>query len=155
MCVAGSTDHQRDVFAEIWKKVKEHRVKDASDFEWLKQTRLYWNNDTESALISIADVEFSYCYEYLGVKERLAITPLTDRQVGTLRNHTSVDGGALASEAVQETHGDFLEPSKVENVQHYCGRWRYSFMQVLLDLLPSSGDVLRRSPCRSCWNWED
>ncbi|KAL8430801.1 hypothetical protein ACSSS7_005705 [Eimeria intestinalis] len=73
--------HQRDVFAEIWKKVKEHRVKDSTDFEWLKQTRLYWNNDTESALISIADVEFSYCYEYLGVKERLAITPLTDRQV--------------------------------------------------------------------------
>lgn len=70
---------QRDVFADLWKKVKEHRLKDASDFEWLKQTRLYWNNDAESALISIADVEFSYCYEYLGVKERLAITPLTDR----------------------------------------------------------------------------
>ncbi|CDI82587.1 hypothetical protein EAH_00029220 [Eimeria acervulina] len=73
--------HQRDVFAELWKKVKEHRLKDSSDFEWLKQTRLYWNNDAESALISIADVEFSYCYEYLGVKERLAITPLTDRRV--------------------------------------------------------------------------
>lgn len=72
---------QRDVFAELWKKVKEHRLKDSSDFEWLKQTRLYWNNDAESALISIADVEFSYCYEYLGVKERLAITPLTDRRV--------------------------------------------------------------------------
>lgn len=79
--MVSSSSIQRDVFAEIWKKVKEHRVKDANDFEWLKQTRLYWNNDSESALISIADVEFSYCYEYLGVKERLAITPLTDRQV--------------------------------------------------------------------------
>ncbi|CDI77652.1 hypothetical protein EPH_0029460 [Eimeria praecox] len=80
--------HQRDVFADLWKKVKEHRLKDSSDFEWLKQTRLYWNNDAESALISIADVEFSYCYEYLGVKERLAITPLTDRRVWTLRSHS-------------------------------------------------------------------
>ncbi|CDJ43277.1 hypothetical protein ETH_00008805 [Eimeria tenella] len=74
--------HQRDVFADIWKKVKEHRLKDSSDFEWMKQTRLYWNNESESAVISIADVEFSYCYEYLGVKERLAITPLTDRHSG-------------------------------------------------------------------------
>lgn len=71
--------HQRDLFTEIWKKVKEHRVKDHTDFEWLKQTRLYWKPDTDNALIAIADVEFTYSYEYLGVKERLAITPLTDR----------------------------------------------------------------------------
>ncbi|KFG44920.1 putative dynein heavy chain [Toxoplasma gondii FOU] len=72
--------HQRDVFADLWKKVKEHRLRDSSDFEWLKQTRLYWKTDTDNALIAIADVDFTYSYEYLGVKERLAITPLTDRQ---------------------------------------------------------------------------
>ncbi|PFH32513.1 putative dynein gamma chain, flagellar outer arm [Besnoitia besnoiti] len=71
--------HQRDVFADLWKKVKEHRLKDSSDFDWLKQTRLYWKADSDNALIAIADVEFTYSYEYLGVKERLAITPLTDR----------------------------------------------------------------------------
>ncbi|KFH02717.1 putative dynein gamma chain, flagellar outer arm [Toxoplasma gondii VAND] len=71
--------HQRDVFADLWKKVKEHRLRDSSDFEWLKQTRLYWKTDTDNALIAIADVDFTYSYEYLGVKERLAITPLTDR----------------------------------------------------------------------------
>ncbi|OEH76364.1 dynein gamma flagellar outer [Cyclospora cayetanensis] len=60
--------HQRDVFTDIWKKVKEHRIKDASDFEWLKQTRLYWNADTENTLISIADVEcYLTCSQALGM----------------------------------------------------------------------------------------
>ena len=71
--------HQRDLFSEVWKKVKEHKVKDETDFEWLKQTRFYWRTDTDHAIVSIADVDFTYFYEYLGVKERLVITPLTDR----------------------------------------------------------------------------
>jgi len=71
--------HQKDLFQEIWKKVKEHKVRDENDFEWLKQTRMYWKADSEHALISIADVDFIYSYEYLGCKERLVITSLTDR----------------------------------------------------------------------------
>jgi dynein heavy chain len=71
--------HQKDLFQEIWKKVKEHKVKDENDFEWLKQTRFFWKTDADHALISIADVDFIYSYEYLGCKERLVITPLTDR----------------------------------------------------------------------------
>jgi dynein heavy chain len=71
--------HQKDLFQEVWKKVREQKVKDENDFEWLKQTRIYWKGETDHAVISIADVDFVYSYEYLGVKERLVITALTDR----------------------------------------------------------------------------
>merc|ERR1719281_450582 len=71
--------HQKDLFQDIWKMVKQHLVKDENDFEWLKQTRCYWKSETDHAVISIADVDFVYSYEYLGCKERLVITALTDR----------------------------------------------------------------------------
>ncbi|CAK0822430.1 unnamed protein product [Prorocentrum cordatum] len=71
--------HQKDLFQEVSKKVKEGKVKDHNDFEWLKQTRVYWKQETDNAMISIADVDFVYSYEYLGCKERLVITALTDR----------------------------------------------------------------------------
>jgi dynein heavy chain len=71
--------HQRDLFFEVWQKVKQQKVKDEHDFEWLKQTRVYWSSDIDHAQICIADVAFTYSYEYLGPKERLVITQLTDR----------------------------------------------------------------------------
>jgi dynein heavy chain len=92
--------HQRDLFNDIWKKVKEHRIKDEGDFEWLKQTRFYWKSDIEHAIVSIADVDFTYSYEYLGVKERLVITPLTDRCYLTLSQALGICyGGAPAGPA--------------------------------------------------------
>lgn len=71
--------HQRDLFQEVQRKVKEQKVRDENDFEWLKQTRIYWKTETDQAVISIADNDFVYSYEYLGCKERLVITALTDR----------------------------------------------------------------------------
>ncbi len=42
------------------------------------QARFYWRDDKDTVIISICDVDFEYSFEYLGVKERLVVTPLTD-----------------------------------------------------------------------------
>ena len=86
--------HQRDVFEEVVRK----RVRDPEDFEWQKQARFYWRHDVEHAQVSVADVDFRYMCEYLGVKDRLVITPLTDRCYITLsqvgKNKLTPFGGA-------------------------------------------------------------
>jgi dynein heavy chain, axonemal len=67
--------HQVDIFASLVKQ----RIRNVQDFEWLKQTRFYWKPEEEKVLISITDVDFQYRWEYTGCRERLVITPLTDR----------------------------------------------------------------------------
>lgn len=83
--------HQRDVFADLAKLYKDRKSPiDPEDFEWLKQARFYWRpnqHDTHGpgcCVVSICDVDFVYNFEYLGCKERLVITPLTDRCYITL-----------------------------------------------------------------------
>ncbi|TMW55127.1 hypothetical protein Poli38472_013889 [Pythium oligandrum] len=100
--------HQRDCFADICKLYKEKKITDANNFEWLKQARFYWRpppaQDLVGAdgacLISICDVDFKYAFEYLGCKERLVITPLTDRAYITLSQALGMHlGGAPAGPA--------------------------------------------------------
>ena len=71
--------HQRDVLESLVQKFKKKELKDAYDFEWQKQLRCYWVPEDDECVVKIADVDFDYCYEYLGCKERLVVTPLTDR----------------------------------------------------------------------------
>ncbi len=98
--------HQRDVFADLTKRFRERKLSDSNDFEWLKQTRFSWapnsfdNHGQGACIIAICDVEYKYNNEYLGCKERLVITPLTDRCFITLSQAMGMClGGAPAGPA--------------------------------------------------------
>jgi dynein heavy chain 1 len=76
--------HQRDVTRQL----ANDNVSSPKDFNWLYQMRYYFNHSVENPLhrlsIQMANAQFYYGYEYLGVVDRLVQTPLTDRCYLTL-----------------------------------------------------------------------
>lgn len=91
---------QIEIYDEIRDEAKNHRIKDSNDFAWTKNTRCEWRNDDQHVGVNITDVTFTYSYEFLGAKERLCITPLTDRCYVTLAQALGMlYGGAPAGPA--------------------------------------------------------
>lgn len=88
--------HNRDTIV----KLIDAKIVDGEQFAWQSQMRYKWTQETKGCVVSVADANFNYSYEYVGNTGRLVITPLTDRCYITLTQALRlIMGGAPAGPA--------------------------------------------------------
>lgn len=70
--------HQREVVQTLLRE----NVNTSSDFTWMKYLRCYWNREQSEegdALCRVTDLDLAYGNEYVGCRQRLVVTSLTER----------------------------------------------------------------------------
>ncbi|ODQ67358.1 hypothetical protein NADFUDRAFT_21086 [Nadsonia fulvescens var. elongata DSM 6958] len=70
--------HQREILASL----KLNCTNGSASFSWTSQMRFYYNYDAkplDRLVIKQANATFKYGFEYLGVQDKLIITPLVDK----------------------------------------------------------------------------
>ena len=76
--------HERDIIRSLM----DEGVTTVTSFEWMYHMRFYMdmsiNDPLRQTRVQMADAQFMYGFEYLGVSDRLVQTPLTDRCYLTL-----------------------------------------------------------------------
>jgi dynein heavy chain len=120
------------------------KFREINDFEWLKNTRINWSQEKDQCMIAITDWEVKYSNEYLGVKERLCVTPLTDRCYISLAQAMSMHyGGAPAGPAgtgKTETVKDLGKTLGIYVVVINCSKeYRYKDMAKIFKGICQSG----------------
>eukprot|EP00759_Apiculatamorpha_spiralis_P009111 PhF_6_TR15928/c0_g1_i1/m.24700/K10408/DNAH; dynein heavy chain, axonemal len=128
--------------SEVWELIK--KVRDVNSFEFQRQLRCYWSGERNSCVICMTDVVLPYCYEYLGIKERLVMTGLTDRCYITLCQAIAIYmGGAPTGPAgtgKTETVKDLARSTGNYVVVFNCSdQWNFKGMAKIFKGLAQSG----------------
>jgi len=85
--------HARDIVNAL----KDQNVSSTYDFEWQKQLRYYWDEESDMCVIRQIQAMLKYGLEYMGATSRLVITPLTDKCWITITGALHIKLGANPS----------------------------------------------------------
>ena len=61
-------------------------INSVNEFKWIRYLKIFWNFETEELYLKSANVSIPYRYEYIGPKERLCVSPMTDRAYTFIMN---------------------------------------------------------------------
>jgi dynein heavy chain 1 len=74
---------RKKILKKMFRDLKKKTVSSSKDFEWLMQMRFYYDAKEKDPLkylsVKMANAQFYYGFEYLGLTDKLVQTPLTTR----------------------------------------------------------------------------